>query len=411
MFEIIRPKKDTTIYGYLPRLNSGVDEIIELNTSNNDVEIQEDVSNPVLASRILLDFDNPDENFNPVGITGSGTPNGFAEFGIETAPDPTSSSSVDEGINAFAELGVETAPERPEPEIEEEVEEDFGADVWLRLFFARGQGLPQNYEIQAFPLETEWSEGTGRRNNNPPTRIPANWIENTEYSDWDNRGGDYDSSVVVSETYDIDDSPDLFLKINKLFNDADPNNGILLKRKDEDLNEFSQHSFFSRNTNTVYVPHLLVGTETFSYDVPEDAEEFIETDNMSVFITNLRPRYNVDQKVRFKVRVREKFQRREFLGIRPRERRERREDPSPESFLPPRTLLYQISDRRTGEVIHPFSDPYTVVSYGPDGHYFDIDLSNLFPDRPYEVSFKFVNPDTGNEQMFSPEQTFTLEND
>lgn len=420
MFEIIRPKKDATIYGYIPKLNSGRDEIIELTTSSNDVRIDDSVSNPTLASRILLDFEDPGvDSFSKSGVEGSGLPNVFANFGTESrkvdfnsgtnvfADFGTESSEV--GTNVFANFGIDLAPDRPEVETTEPEEREFEADVWLRLYFASGEGLPQDYELQAFPVEESWSEGLGRRNNDD--EAPVNWIERRENTDWSSRGGSFDGTSEVSETFGINDSPDIFFKVNRLFNNADVGNGILLKRKEEDLNRFSRLSFFSKNTNTVFVPHLLVGRETFTYDVPENTEEFTNTENMSVFVTNLKDSYQKSSQVRFRVRVRKKFQKREFLGIRPSERRERREDPTPEPFLPQRTLFYEIRDARTGESIHPFSDPYTALSYDAEGHFFDIDLSNLFPKRPYEILFKFVDPDTGNEQLFAPEQTFEVLSD
>jgi len=409
MFEIVRPEKDATIYGYLPNLNSGIDEILELNTSTNDTRVSDNVSNPVLASRVLLefDFDVPEEGFNQVGVTGSATPNVFGEFGIDTTTRTTSVLPNDEGINVFGEFGIDLAPDRQEPKPEPPVEEDEpDADVWLRMYFARGEGLPQSYDLQVFSVQKSWSEGLGRRNNDPPTEVPVNWIERQESIDWNGRGGDFDTAVSVSEAFDINDSPDVFFRINELFNDADPDDGILLKRRREDLDRFSQLSFFSRNTNTVFVPHLLVGRETFEYDVPENAEVFENTESMSVFITNLRESYGASAKTRFRVKVREKFPDRDFLGIRPSERRERRQNPEPEPYLPRRSLLYEIRDARTEEPVHPFSDPYTVVSYDSDGHYFDLDLSNLFPKRPYEILFKFVDPVTKNEQIFAPEQYF-----
>jgi hypothetical protein len=401
MYKLIRPEKDTTIYEYAEEVNAGIDEILELNTRKGVAG--RDFAGEYLPSRILIQF--PDTGVEFSGIAEDG-PNGFGSFGFNTVdrtPGPATAEFGTGPPNAFAFLGEEVAPDRPEPEPEPDpVEtEDFDPSAWLRMYFANGQGMPYEYEIEAYALDSEWKEGRGRLENLPSTDEAANWIQRLPSTDWNTAGGDFSSQPVARQNFRGED-PDLMLRLNTILS-QEPQNGILLRRADEDLEQLSELKFFSKQTRTIYVPHILLGVDNYQFDTSE--ADPVEVDNFTAYVANLQNRYEQGQ-YRFEVSVEEKYEQRQFLGIRPTARTD---SIGSQPFLPQRSLRYEVRDRRTGLEFFPFDERYTSVSYSGGRHFFDLDTSQLLPKRDYELRLKYVDPETGNEEIFDNEQTFRVE--
>jgi len=399
MYKFVRPEKDTTIYEYAKTVNAGVDEIVELNTRKG-IEGRSCLED-YAPSRILFSFPNLNLDFE--GLASDG-PNAFAQFGFNTVNRTKSTSSTfGEGPpNAFAFFGESPAPERENDSTEkEEPLKTYNPSATLRLYFANGRGMPYKYEIEAKLLEKDWTEGRGRIREN--INEAANWNSATENEEWDEEGGDFSSLPKVSEVFEGDD-PDLNLQVDSLLSE-NPENGFVLKRKDESFQELSELKFFSSETRTIYVPHLLVGEDTYTFDT--ENSDPVEKENVTAYVSNLRNHYQ-QGKYRFLVSVEEKFEQREFLGIRPSERKSQIEN---SRYLPERSLRYEITDKRTGLKIFPFSKRYTPVSYANGTHFFDLDLKYVLPRREYEIDLKYIDPETGNQTIFDSNQTFIVEND
>lgn len=399
MFELVRPDKDATIYEYAPEANTGIDEILELNTRRSLDGTGADYK----PSRILISFPNVEGDFT----TGPDGPNVFGDFGYETVDrDFDSPGTAATGLgppNVFAFFGEQVAPTREEP-VEEEPEEDpepNNPTAWLRMWFANGQGLPKKYTIEALPVTKEWREGRGRLENIPLTKEPVNWTERTENQNWSTPGGDFKSSPKSTETFDRD-PPDVNMNVNAVLSD-NPEHGIILRRQDEDYDFFSELKFFSRETRTIYVPHLLIGRD--DYEFQTEGAEPVQERNFTAYVSGLDTEYN-EGPVRFDVSVEEKFEQRQFLGIRPTARKESIENGR---YLPRRSLTWEIKDVRTGTVFFPFDERYSAVSFDGDRHYFDVNLNNLLPKREYQILLKYTDPETGNETIFDHHQTFKLE--
>lgn len=413
MYKLVRPTKDATIYGYATLVNAGIDEVIELNTRCG-IDRAFSSTGELAPSRILMDFPEIGQTF--AGISEDG-PNAFSTRGVETVDrDGSSTSSPSEfgtgPPNAFALFGVESAPNRePEPKTDSKPKvQSFSSEAWLRMWFANGMGMPKNYEIQARRMKSDWREGRGRLENRPITDEPVNWIQRTELEEWDTQGGDFFDSPVARQTFESED-PDVKMKVDTLLSEG-IENGIILQRGNENFREsekeierISELKFFSLQTRTIYVPHLLVGEDTYTFK-PGSAERFDE-ENFTAYIANLKNEYSPGETFRFQVTVERKFEQREFLGVRPTERKKSVES---RKWLPPRSLTYQIKDSRTGLKYFPFSRKYTPVSFEEGtGHYFDLDLTSTFPKRKYEVLLRYEDPETGNTKLFETNQTFKVE--
>jgi hypothetical protein len=333
MYKIIRPTRDATIFDYDEDLNTGIDEVIELNT----VEDQ--------PSRVLMDFD-------------------FSEV---------QESLEDSGIDY---------------------------DVWLRLFFANGQGMPTKYVIEAYEVTTPWKMGRGRTNSVPQNEDGATWQNASFGNPWTTEGGDFGTFNSASETFNFSD-PDVFMDVTLLFSGS-PEEGILLKRKTESgFNRTTELKFFGRETHTVFVPHLLYGFDDHTFE-PMGAMP-LAAENLRVYVSNLRTTYTSSGKKRFRVYADEKYNRKPFLGVKPGEAID-----DPPRYLPEGSLLYEIRDRRTGLAVMPFHQEYTQLSFDPEGYFFDLELGGLFPQREYDVLFKYVDPDAGTETVYDNNQSFEI---
>lgn len=410
MFEIKRPQKDTTIYGYAKKVNAGIDEILELNTDRNEEENYE-------PSRVLIKFPKVNKEFSSFLQNG---PNVFASYGYETVSrNPTGEQGTQEDAdkifnvtieqainnssfgepNTFAFFGQQLAPEREE-EIETPDEKMDRAEptAWLRLWFAEGQGLPKDYIIEAVPVQERWKEGSGRFQNKPRTLEPANWTDRTDSEKWNTEGGDFEMTPRSAERFKYED-PDVYMDVNAVLSE-NLENGLLLKRRNEDVQRKSNLRFFSKNTRTIYVPQLLIGTDEYQFNT-KDANP-VEEENFTAYVSNMNRTYS-QSKVRFDVSVEEKYEQKDFLGKRPTENY----SPVP-TYLPKRSLTWKIEDVVTGLAFFPFDENYSAVSFDGDTHYFDVDLTNLFPKREYKVILKYTDPETGREQIFDHNQTFKV---
>lgn len=402
MFEIRRPKKDSTIYERAKRANSGIDEILELNTRQNE-------SGEYDVSRILIQFPEVKESFS------TDNKNVFVSYGYKTINRTSSNSesgksstpfnviteSSENGVNSFAFFGQRLAPKRESEESSDpESIKKYSPSAWLRMWFAEGQGLPKKYAIEAFPVKKKWKEGRGRIGNVPKTNMAVSWVKRTEKEDWLSEGGDYEDFPKTRQTFDEGD-PDIKMKLNPVIGDAE--NGFLLKRKDEDLKRLSELRFFSSNTRTIYVPQLLFGKDTYEFNT-EDASP-VETDSFTAYVSTINKTYR-PTKTRFYVTVEEKYKQKDFLGYRPTEN-----VATEANYLPERSLTAKIEDVRTGLTMIPFDKKYSAVSFNGETHYIDVSLKNFFPKREYKIVFKYTDPKTEVEQLFDHSQTFKVTNE
>ena len=404
MFELVRPTEDTAIYGYAASVNAGIDEIIELNTRRSIGGLEEESEDPK-PSRILMKFSEVEGDFTEIAPNG---PNAFGQFGFETADRnvPAAPSRTQVGLgapNAFAFFGEPEAPKRtPNPAPGSKPEnENFDATGWLRMWFVSGMGMPKRYEIEAYKVAQPWREGRGRAENRPPTEEPANWTKRLFDKDWRSEGGDFEKLPVAKEIFDGDD-PDLKLKLNSLLSSG-LEDGILLKRKSEDFDRRTELKFFSKDTRTIFIPHLLVGRDTYEFNT--EGANPIEEKNFTAYVAGLENVYHGGI-TRFEVTVEEKHKQRQFLGVRPTARTDSIES---SRYLPRRSLRYKIEDVRTGTTFFPFDKRYSAVSFDGYTHYFGVDIDNLLPKREYKISLKHVDPETSEETIFDNHQTFKVE--
>jgi len=187
---------------------------------------------------------------------------------------------------------------------------------YLKLYVTEAKELPVEYSVFAFPVSQEWVQGNGYFSDGGSDEgISWNWKDKNSGSVWftPQRYDTITSSVdylndygYVSESflrgggtwYDIPcsqsfsyESADLNIEVTSIVNawlsNTIPNNGFILMCSEETNPSGSNAnlSFFSRQTNTIYSPHL---------DIAWDDQVWTTGSfgTGSVVITSYPPRFN-----------------------------------------------------------------------------------------------------------------------
>ena len=351
----IFPDKTATIYSRYPFHNTGLDEIIEVDSYY--------VGEDSYVARTLISFDTTEQ-----------------KNVIET--EISSSTSEDHFLNFSASL---------------------------KLYLAEGEEVPTSYTLEAYPLYDDWERGTGKFGDIPYATDGASWINANaseywttplpalttgSYSGSDAEGGvwytgskgintSHTQTHSVSSTHDvnIDVSPSVKLHYSQSLGIVAfgiPNNGFILKL--DDANEFQTSrniflKYFSANTHTIYPPCL-----EFKWN------DYTETGNLSeivdpnciVQIKNNQGRYTDEGKRRFDLHVRPANPARTFATS----------SNYLTNYFLPTASYWGLRDENTEEMVVDFDTTFTKISRGANGNFFNIYMNGLQPERHYRLLIK-----------------------
>ena len=176
------------------------------------------------------------------------------------------------------------------------------------------------------------------------------------------------------------------------------NLGFIIKRSGSVTNDnietdegssdsLGQLKFFSRDTNTIYVPTLEAQWNDAIWHTSSLAElNGRELDDVVVNITNLNNKYAPDSKVRIRVQGRPAYP---ILT----------NSPSASVFTKAKYLpsgsQYSIVDSVTEDVIVPFGSG-SFISCDSRGNFMDVWFKNFQPERSYKFLFKVVSGSEGS---------------
>jgi len=244
------PTKDTTIYEKYPNKNTGLDAILEI---NKEVD-----GSGSYNSRFLVDFDY-------VAISKS-----ISDMGYNP--------------NNF----------------------NFG----LKFYVAEAKEIPVDYSLYCYAVSGAWDMGIGRYGNYPETVEGTTWYNRTTESwltgsfvagvtgSWDVRagGGNWYTTAIASQSFSYTTS-DLDFDVTNIMRLVQSQsisfNGFLVKKSNIDetsADVFFSLKFFSKDTNTVYLPILEAkyddSTNAQSLDLIDTNEEF------NVVPINLKQQYS-----------------------------------------------------------------------------------------------------------------------
>lgn len=354
----IFPTKDATIYSGYPKMNTGIDEILEVSKLYTNLSPAE-----ATVARILVQF--PTEGIKSV-------------------------------INSYIGTGSYSAS--------------------LKLYNADVQGVSTNYNLEIAAVYQSWSMGTGRFNNMPQTVDGVSWVSASVDTGWLTSGfptgvtgsavsgslggGNWYTASIVTQSFEPYTYKDLDVNITDIVNnwvtDLYNNNGVIIKQEDSTESDKvgeSTLTYFSRDTHTIYPPSLDLKWDD-SVFLPI-SQSFICSDaNINVTLQNVQSSFNEDSVHKVRINVRDKFPVRTFSTG---------SLYTTQKYLPS-SSYWSLLDYKTKDVIIDFDESATKVSADSSGNYFKLYMNGLEPSRYYSILVKSVI--NGEVVVFSNDYVF-----
>jgi hypothetical protein len=363
--------KDTTLYERSSSMNTGLDEILEINKDvNSDGSV-------VYASRALIKFD----------LT-------YISKSISSGLIPSSSN--------FPKF-------------------------YLNLYDANSRALNISQKLYGYPVSQSWDLGDGRSDSVPELQDGATWRwrdnsnTKTYWSSVSGSGGTWYSGSGYEASQSFTHEPaDLRMDVTditwKWLGSTVPNEGFMIKRsgsignastlvEEGNATNYGVFSFFGRETHTVYQPKLEVVWDDSTWATGSlSALSSTNLEDMVLYMRGLRPKYRETSKIKFRVVGRERYPEKTFsttgysTGY------------TTAKYLPSGSTYYQIKDAYTEDIIVPFGSG-SVVSCDSTGNYFNLWMNGLQSGRFYRVEYKVVSGSgTTNEtvQYFDENHSFKV---
>jgi len=370
MIQAIYSEKDATIYEQYPTLNTGIDQILEL----QKVAIGSSTYN----SRILVKF-NTDAIVSELG------------------------GSVATG----------------------------SARYFLKLYTTEPTEIPVDYTLYAYPVSGSWNMGSGRYSNFPtssdgvswnyrlnstnvgsawltssytPIGVTGSWTTNPGGANWREHVNYTESIASESYSYqatDVEmDVTDLVIRWLVPANNPSylPNDGFIIKKSDTDEQStdiFNSLKFFSKDSHTIYQPKLEIRYDDSVFHTSYSFVDF--TDEVNVNITNLQSSYAAQSKARVNVQARPKYPTRTFA--------------TSSNYLDKYQLtsssFYSIVDAHSTTVMIPFDESYTKISADSNGNFFRLNTASLPTERYYKLLIK-TTTDQGEEYIYDKNWIFKV---
>jgi len=332
---------DSTLYSKFPRQNTGLDEILEVSVKNS-------------------------EN---IGAT------------LTPSVDTISIDDIRRTLVKFSDSDLETL-------------KTFRTGSWktyLNLYVANAENLNTDYDVEIRQVDQSWAMGTGKFNDSPETKNGVNWY-NTQswYSDttnWANpsyyltSGGGSWTGTYTTQSFDYQSNKDIHVDVTDIvtswFNNAQPNNGFLIKHPTVIENNQSSYialNYYSTDTHTIYPPTLEIRWDDSQY-VSGNLQE-AQTAASIVSLANNSYKFSAKTKqYKFKINCRDTYPARVFTTSSLYTTNKRL----------PEESYWCIVDSKTNEVVVDFDESYTKISCDGTSSYFNVHFSGLEPERYYKV--------------------------
>lgn len=355
------PKKDATIYELYPKRNTGLDAMLDISKTVSNTSSYN--------SRILLDFDYTAMSASIVSL--GRDPNQFKYF--------------------------------------------------LKLYTAEASEIPTDYTLECYPIGETWDMGVGRFYNSPQTTVGTSWyyresadILATSWAtssfgvlktgSWTtNPGGGvwYTSSYATqSFSYTTSDvNMDVTEIIKKVQSGSITFNGFLIKKTAADessLKTFSSIKFFSKDTNTVYLPTIEAKFDdsitTGSLSTVDTAQEF------NVIAINLKPQYSEASTPIIRLSARSRYPLQTFTTSSVYMTR----------YKLPTGSMYAVRSANSDDMIVDFDSSYTKISSDDTSSYIKLYLDSFQPERYYRLLVKVPNSDGVTYEVYDENWIFKV---
>ena len=255
----------------------------------------------------------------------------------------------------------------------------------LKLYLAEGGEIPQSFDIFAHPVTASWVNGTGKGLDSPKNTTGTSWVyRDALTTEWATPGGDFDTDIVVSQSFDLSSDYDLNINVTDIITAQQPiggrnNAGILLKLSSSLENNVTSSinlKYFSSDTNTIFPPYLEFKWDDSSYD--SSSLSLLTTDIANISIKNAREKYADSDKVRFRLSARPQYPTRTFTTS----------SIYLTEYRLPSASYWGIKDEFSEEMIVDFDTTSTKISADSTSNYFDVYMSSLQPERYYRLLVK-----------------------
>lgn len=290
--------------------------------------------------------------------------------------------------------------------------------VFLKLLLADSYNLPDQYSLIVNPLSQSWEEGLGKFLYDPEDTQGSSWARRNNEYNWISSsfsfnttasfqtgnpgGGVWFYSLEASQSFSPNDDKDTNIDVTDIFKNFQSeeliNEGLIIRmEKDYEFNTSSLYklSYFSRDSHTVYPPHIELKWDDSEYVT--SSAKILNDENISLSFSNNLGRYGENDVYKFIINAREKYPKREFTtssvyvnnkGL-------------------PSSSYWAIQDYTTGEYVINFDPEYTKISYDGTNNYFLLYMSGLQAERYYNILVKVGFPD-GSCVIYDSDATFKI---
>ena len=355
MFRIFYAEKDATLYESVPTQNTGLDEILEIGK-----RLDTDGST-LLKSRSLVKFDM---------------------------------SEISASLSTYGKTVND-------------------CKFILQLYTSHAKNLPAEYTVSAKLVGENWTNGTGYLSaattngvtwSDPDLGNTVNtWISSSQqvqvgssslYISGSGGGGSWmyqsaslgsTAGLITSESFsyrpsdvNMDVTNAVKIWISGSGGATIPNYGFLIQFSDaNELNDIVKGyvRFFSRETQTIYVPRLTMYWDNSTFTTGSMAAANLES---YIVYTNIKPTYKDTEIAKIRIYTRDKYPQKSPTNLFPEQT---------VKFLPS-TTSYAVFDAATDEAIIPFDDIYNKVSCDTTSNFVYLDLNGFMPERYYRLEFK-----------------------
>lgn len=287
------------------------------------------------------------------------------------------------------------------------------SSAYISLRLATGNSVPSNFSIEAYPLSESWSVGTGVYDSLPESRLGVSWYYRTGTDvntvlSWNtgsaessqqesvtrNGGGTWLTESIYRsvQSFTNNQSIDVRLNVTNIVNawiSSDiTDNGLIIKwPHDVEISDQVAGSlkFFSRESNTIFVPRLEVG---YNDTVLTGTGSFtsITSDTYVPYFTNLHAKYHETDKSKLRLSVRPEFPTRAYQTT----------SVYLDNYRLPATSYWSIIDSVTRDTIIPFNTSSTQISCDANGSYIALDFNSFMTERYYNIVLR-IERDNGND--------------
>jgi len=364
MFKIMYPSQDATLYQSDPKVNTGLDEILQIGKQ----------------------------------LSNSGT---GGVFGLSRSLIKFDTTEISESLSRYNKSVND-------------------CKFILKLYTTHAQELPVDYTIDVNVVAQNWTNGTGFINYQFPIDNGCSWSRPASGSTvfWSSSAADINfpigsnfhingsgsdpgqggswlyekspssptqggthftesfSNRPSDLTIDVSDAVKLWISGSNGY--IAPNHGFIIKFSDEDESSESVTGairFFSRESHTIYVPKLLMMFDNSSFETGSMSQ--IDLDSYAIH-TTLKKSYKDDEISKIRIYGRNKYPQKSATNLFP---------VKTVNYLPS-SSLYSILDAATDEIIIPYDNEYTKVSCDEKSNFISLDMSGLMPERYYRIEFK-----------------------